>query len=60
MTQHDEGFARHAAVLQLVAEQLRGYDASSRGMRLEQCSLAIESVAAALICAEGNPDSVPL
>ena len=48
----DECLGRHAAVLHVVADQLRTLEATHEGGSLDQCTFAIEAVASALICAE--------
>lgn len=48
----DECLGRHAAVLQVVADQLRTLELTHEGGSLDQCTFAIEAVASALICAE--------
>ena len=51
----DECLGRHAAMLQAVAEQLRILELTRKDGSLDQCSFAIEAVAAALICAVSSP-----
>jgi hypothetical protein len=47
----DECLGRHAAVLQVVADQLRTLELTHEGGSLDQCTFAIEAVASALIVA---------
>ena len=51
----DEYLGRHAAVLQVIADQIRTLGSTHNTGSLEQYSSAIEAVAAALICAAPSP-----
>lgn len=46
----DEYLGKHAAVLQVLADQLRTLESTGTVGPLEQYSVALESVAASLIC----------
>lgn len=51
----DEYLGRHAALLQVIADQIRTLGSTHNTDSLEQYSSAIEAVAAALICAAPSP-----
>ena len=51
----NECLGRHAAVLQVVADQLRTLELTNEDGSLDQCTFAIEAVASALICTELSP-----
>lgn len=51
----NEGLGRHAAVLQVVADQLRTLELTHEDGSLDQCTFAIEAVASALICTGLSP-----
>ena len=54
----NEGLGKHAAVLQVVADQLRTLESTRKDDSLDQCSIAIEAVAAALIVAPSSVETL--